>query len=326
MTVREAIINFPAQLAYEPVIENGPLKKPYKNYIVAGMGGSALSASFLKSWDPGLHPAITVHRDYGLPGETDKLENALIIASSYSGNTEETVDAFLEARKRNLDVAVIAIGGKLIELAKTENVPYVQLPDTHIQPRSALGLNAKALLKLIGREDAIQELAKLSNTINPLALEVPGKTLAEEFKNHIPIIYSSARHNTALGYIWKITLNETGKIPAFVNVLPELNHNEMNSFDGAADTRHLTDHFAFIILKDPLDDPRLQKRMSLLEKFYRDRGFLVKTLDLTGETAFEKMFSSFLLADWTALYTAELYNRDPNGIPMVEEFKKLMAE
>ena len=225
----KAIKNFNQQFLFEPKIINEENFIQKSSFVVVGMGGSALAALLLKTWKPKLN--ITIRRDYGLPEfYPEELKNKLIILSSYSGNTEEVIDAFKEAQNKNLAMAVISIGGKLLELAKKNNVPYIKLPDTGIQPRSALGFSIKAFLKFIGEEEELKKLTELATVLNPIDFEKEGKILAEKIRNHIPVIYASDR-NLSVAYNWKIKLNESGKIPAFYNVFPELSHNEINGFD-----------------------------------------------------------------------------------------------
>ncbi len=131
--------------------------------------------------------------------------------------------------------------------------------------------------------------------------------------------------NEAIAYNWKIKFNETGKIPAFYNIFSELNHNEMTGFDVKDVTKDLSKNFTFILLKDNADDERIQKRMRILKKLYEDRGLSVIEIELQGDTAFQKIFSSIILADFAAYYTAMGYGLDPEQVPMVEEFKKLVS-
>ena len=160
--ITEAIKNFPEQLKFEPEIKNAEKLIAAKTYIVAGMGGSNLATDLVKIGRPMLD--IISHRDYGLPAIPDeKMKNSLIIAVSYSGNTEETIDAFKTALDRNLPVACIGVNGKLLELAEENKIPYVKIPDTGIQPRSAVGFMMIGLLKLMGLEDAIEEIKKPRN-------------------------------------------------------------------------------------------------------------------------------------------------------------------
>ncbi len=319
----DAIKNFAKQFAFEPIIENGDGFVPKKKVIVAGMGGSALAAGLLKNWNPDLD--LRVHKDYGLPfiSDSDKKET-LVIASSYSGNTEETIDAYHQAGKQGIMRVVIAVGAKLIETAKKDGVQYIQLPNTGIQPRSALGFSFKAHLKFLGLRDALKDISALAKEFDPSVFEEDGKKLANELRGYVPVIYSSAR-NESIAYNWKIKFNETGKIPAFYNILPELNHNEMTGFDIKESSRDLSEKFFFIFLRDRTDHPRIQKRMDILERLYQDRGLSVRLVDLEGVHPFYKIFSSLVLADWTAVYSAQGYGLESEQVPMVEEFKKLVV-
>jgi len=318
----EAIKNFNKQFLYEPEIKNQENFVKKSGLVVIGMGGSALAPLLLKTWKPELD--IIIHRDYGLPEFLGDFIDKLVILSSYSGNTEEVVDAFKKAKAENLNMAIISTGGKLLSLAKENNVPYIELPNTGIQPRLALGLSIKAFLKFIGEEDELKKTSALATTLNPSDYENDGKMLAQKIKNHIPVIYSS-NNNSSIIYNWKIKLNETGKIPAFHNVFPELNHNEMTGFDIKDSTRELSSKFYFIILKDEKDNPEILKRMTVLEKLFKDRNFQVEEIELMGKDTWHKIFSSLVLADWTAYYTALEYGLEPEQVPMVEEFKKLIS-
>lgn len=340
----KVIKNFCSQFAYEPIVENSGQLGKYKKFVVVGMGGSNLVTGLLRLWKPEI--AIIIHRDYGLPilpaavwGET------LVIASSYSGNTEETLDGFTVAGENGLARAVITVGGKLLWGAKREGVPYIQLPDTGIQPRSAMGFSFLALLKLVGDKKDLQEVRKLNISLRSDDFEGAGRKLAQKLKSFVPIIYSSTR-NEAIAHNWKVRFNETGKIPAFYNVFPELNHNEMTGFDPASlvgmnalretqptksagfgvstERKKLQKLFHFIFLRDDDDDPRIQKRMETTAELYKNINFPVEVLKLEGKNQLLKIFSSLVLADWVAYYTAVEYGVEPEQVPMVEKFKKLM--
>lgn len=319
----DAIKSFHKQFDFEPKVENSPKKRrKYKTFVVCGMGGSHLAGDLLQVAYPEID--IVIHRNYGLPSLTqERWKKALVIASSYSGNTEETISAYLEAMEKKLSVVSLAVGGKLIELARKNETPYIQMPNTGIQPRSALGYSMKAMMKAMKLEDALKEVSYLLKILNAEVLEPRGRELAQTLKDHIPVIYASQK-NRSIAYNWKIKFNETGKIPAFYNSLPELNHNEMTGFDAKDASRHLSKIFHFIMLRDTHDHPRVQKRMEVLQKLYADRKLPVTVLDFEGNSAFQRIFSSLVLADWTALYTAEAYGLESEQVPMVEEFKRLV--
>src|SRR3990172_6536965 len=160
--MREAIMNFNLQFGYRLVVENKNRLKKYRKFIVAGMGGSHLSGD--------------------------------LVRGVYSGNTEETIDAFRTAIKRKIPLAAMTTGGILLNHAKKQNIPYVELPETGIQPRMSLGFGVLALLSLVGRGESIGELSLLVDRLRPRDFEKKGKSLAKKLYGRTPIIYSSLRN------------------------------------------------------------------------------------------------------------------------------------
>lgn len=320
----DAIKNFNTQFSFEPAIENAERLKKFSRAVVLGMGGSHLAASLLRITHPEL--PLIIHSDYGLPPLWGKNpSDTLVIASSYSGNTEEVLSGYQHARVAKLNVAALAVGGALLARAKQDGIPFITLPDTGIQPRSALGFSFRALAALLGLDDVLRDSKGLASSLRPLDFEPMGRALARKLLGRVPVIYSSTK-NLPIAYNWKIKFNETSKIPAFYNVLPELNHNEMTGFDVTEKTRPLSDKFYFLLLEDPQDNPSVTKRMVVLEELYRARGLAVERIPLQGNGgSHKKIFSSLLTADWAALYTAEQYGVESEQVPMVEEFKKRIA-
>ena len=206
----QSIKNFPKQFLFNPEIQNANKLARLSRFVVLGMGGSSLAAELLKMARPGAD--IIFHCDYDLP-EID-LKDTLVIASSYSGNTEETISGFEQARRKNLPVAVISVGGKLIELARESGIPFIQLPNDGIQPRMGLGYQIRALFKLMKLDEELLETGRLADSLDVAVAALAGERLAEKLSGKVPIIYASER-NSALARNWKITFNETGKIAAF---------------------------------------------------------------------------------------------------------------
>jgi glucose/mannose-6-phosphate isomerase len=319
----ESIKNFPKQLEYQPEIRNQASFKKRDKFVVAGMGGSNLAAEIIKGWKPKLD--VIVHRDYGLPDvEERELGERLIILSSYSGATEETIDAFNEALSRKLPLIAIASGGKLLELAQRNGAPYIQLPDVKSHPRFAIGLSIKATLKAMGEESILNDVGGEAKSLDADDYEEAGRNLARGLESKIPLIYSSGR-NRGLAYFWKINFNEAAKIPAFFNVFPELNHNEIAGFDKLTANRFDPSKFAFIFLTDPDDEPRIQKRMNAAAKIFEDREFATSKADIVGPSLWHKSFASILTAFWTSYYLAERYGVDPEDVSVIEAFKKQVA-
>lgn len=212
--------------------------------IYAAMGGSALAARLSQTW-PGYTVPFEIVTDYHLPKYVGA--KTLVIAASYSGNTEETIAAYHEARAAGAQVVVIAGGGKLQELAQEHAVPFILLPQA-AQPRFAVFYCFKALLNILEEAglthapEAEAEVAiaadQLQNAVEGWKVDVPtsqniAKQLALEFAGTSPVIYGSGLMYPA-AYKWKISFNENAKNIAWCNSYPEFCHNE---FVGWASTR-----------------------------------------------------------------------------------------
>ncbi|MBI5358659.1 hypothetical protein HZB69_03500 [Candidatus Amesbacteria bacterium] len=263
--------------------------------IVVGMGGSHLAADLLKLLKPDLD--LTVYSDYGL---LKSKPNELVVLSSYSGNTEEVLDAYDKAA--GLNRAIITTGGQLLDKAKADGVRYIQLPSKGLQPRDAVLFMLKTLYELLGEDLKLPEALELKDDIS------------SEIANRIPLIYTSVK-NEVLGYIWKIKFNETSKTPAFNNVLPEADHNEINSFAKSK-------NFYCLFLKDESDHPQVKKRMDITAKLYCDIGIPCKIIELLGNSTLEKICNQLALISVVTLNLAKIYEVDPNKVPMIENLKK----
>jgi glucose/mannose-6-phosphate isomerase len=316
--LRQVIIDYPNQLEIgKKFAENVDLKldKKPSNLIICGMGGSALPGDVLIAYlrNKGVKLPIYVVLDYSLPRETNK--NSLIFISSYSGNTEETVACFEEALEKKLNIIAFSESGKVEEIAQKNDIPHVkyQIDFPNFQPRYAVSYAFMAMnevLTNLNLSDTIEFLPK----INSLSKENFGKDLAKKAKNKIPIIYASENFGF-LSKTWKIKINENSKLPAFWNVFPALNHNEMVGF-----SKPPHDYFV-IMLKDSTDDPRNQKRMDLTAELYRERGIETEIIEIEGADFLEKFLNTSILGDWISYYLALENNQDPNPVDMVEEFK-----
>jgi glucose/mannose-6-phosphate isomerase len=325
--IKDDIINFNKQFEYEPQIENAvDFRANFEDkhkFVICGMGGSGWPAELLKTIRPDLD-VISWH-DYGLPPIADnEYDNAIVVIVSYSGNTEEAISSFEKARDEHLPLIIVTAGGNLLELAVDSNTPYIQIPATGIQPRAATGYIMNAIIKILD-EVALEDSYKLAKILKPSDFEKSGKDLAKRLKGKVPIIYTSNR-NGPVARVWTIKFNETGKIPAFWNVIPEQNHNEMTGFDVIPTTEKFSKNFHFLILNDENDNPRILKRMEVLERLYEDRGLAVEIIKMDGQNHIHKVFSSLLLADWTAYHLSQIYGTEPEQVPMVEEFKELIQQ
>lgn len=313
--IKDNILNFGVQLKHQFKIQNNNLDfSKSRRFIVVAMGGSRLAAEIVRSVYPSL--PLATHNDYGLPADVN--EGDLLIFSSYSGNTEEVLDAF--EKKGSVPCVIISQGGKLLSAAKTQGLPFIELP-AGLQPRMATGYGIKAILTILNSEAGLTELENLELPEN---LNEKAKSIAGELSAVVPVIHSS-RANHALAYFWRAWLNETSKIPAFCSVVPESNHNEINGFISQGRAQEVAKNFGFLILKDGSDHPGVLKRMNALRDIYLQNNFKVCEVSLSGASNWGKIISSMVEAMWTAIYLAEAYGVDPESISVIEDFKKRIA-
>ncbi len=311
--MRDALERFPEQFLFKPSIENSAALAAGKQLVICGMGGSHLSADVFNMLAPGHIRAI--YSDYGLP-ELPDAEKYLYVMSSYSGNTEEVMESYEQARAAGLDMCAMAVGGALIEHAKADGVAHIQFPSVGLQPRAALGYGVMALAAFTGVDFPAPQC-------DIFAAREQGEKLAQNLVGKIPLVYASGR-NGALAQNWKIKFNENTKIPAFWNTIPELNHNEMTGFDVVSATQELSEKFFVIMLRDADDHARNARRFEITRDLYRARGLTVHEVELSGVSRADKIFGSLMLADWTSVFLGEHYGVETEQVPMVEEFKKMI--
>ncbi len=311
MAYEEGIVRIPKQFEYKPEIVSQDKVRAFKKIIVLGMGGSRLAADILNMLKPELD--IHVHSDYDLPMlDVETLKDSLIIANSYSGNTAEVISGAKMAMGQGFNLVIIASAGELLAMASQNQIPHIALPQTDFPPRMMLGHDLLAMAGFIGFDSS--ELGVCQN-IDASALKNTGAQIASRISSFIPLIYTSERLN-GLGYIWKIILNETAKMPAFHNRFPEADHNEIAGF-----AKDWVGKFYGIFLRDE-SDSHTDERMDLTAELFKTHGITVEMIPLTGVSLAEKIISSIILAHWTALELATTNNIDPTAVKEIEDFKK----
>lgn len=300
------------------------------NIVVAGMGGSALAALIASSW-PGFDRPFEITRGYEIPSYVG--QRTVFLASSYSGNTEETVSATEAAENQGAKTVVIASGGRLSEMAQEKGRPLLTLP-SGLQPRHATFYSLKALLtatdglgitrntaeELAGKADFVHEASQSwlptvptkSNLAKQLALEMIGKSVA---------IYAGPKLWPA-AYKWRISLNENAKHIAWANQFPEFNHNELMGW-----TKQPVDKpYTVVEIRSDLEHPRVQKRFEITEQVLSGMRPSPIVIKPQGEDLIEQMLSTIVLGDFVSLYTAILNGINPTPVEQLERFKKLMVE
>jgi glucose/mannose-6-phosphate isomerase len=305
--------------------------QPIYNVVLAGMGGSALAASILQSW-PGLSEPFEIIRGYDIPSYVDK--DTLFIASSYSGNTEETLAALAAAEQKGARIVVIASGGKLEEIATAKSYPFYRLPED-FQPRMAVFYNFAALVQLLeptgligeGRVAELHDGAEwLKSQMGDWLPTVPGaknqaKQLAQECIGKSPVIYAGPKFFPA-AYKWKISFNENAKNVAWCNQIPEFNHNEFLGW-----TSHPTEKpYTVIDLRSNLEHERVQKRFDISEQLLSGRRPAAHVVQARGETLLQQLLWVITLGDFVSLYTALLNGLNPTPVELIEKLKKSLAD
>jgi glucose/mannose-6-phosphate isomerase len=302
------------------------------NIVIAGMGGSALAALLVKSWlKLELTVPIEVVRTYDLPAYVS--HDTLVIASSYSGNTEETLNCLQQAQSKGSQIAIIASGGKLVEQANANGIALASLP-VDFQPRMAVIYNLRALVSLLVNFNIIStskldEIAGISdwlqNETAKWAGEVPAtnnyaKQLALHAVGKTAVFYGGTL-TAPVAYKWKISWNENAKNVAFWNELPEFNHNEFLGW-----TSHPVEKpFAVFDLVSNHEHPQILKRFQVSDRLLSGMRPKSTVINLAGESSIEQLLWGSILADFVSIYVAILNGVDPMPVLLIEKLKAELA-
>ncbi|MCK5402747.1 bifunctional phosphoglucose/phosphomannose isomerase [Candidatus Bathyarchaeota archaeon] len=308
-------------------------KKP-KKILVVGMGGSAIGGDLLKDWlRETLSIPIDVCREYNLPAYAD--EETLVLVSSYSGNTEETLSMFLEALEKRCMTLSITSNGSLLDFNETLDLPFVKLP-TGYPPRSAvpylffpLVTSLKKLGILSGVDDEIREtitvLKQVREEIKPEnpALQNISKQIANGVQGSIPFICGSGFYRSIALRI-KTQFNENGKTPAKSETFPELNHNETVGWTGL---RELTKNFSVILIRDTQETLEISTRIDVTRKLVFDSGAKnVLEIYARGIAKLARLFSVMYIGDFASVYLGVLYGLDPTPVKIIDELKLQLSK
>jgi glucose/mannose-6-phosphate isomerase len=299
---------------------------PLRNVILAGMGGSALPGVFLQSW-PRLPLPFEIVRGYNLPDYVN--ESTLVISSSYSGTTEETLSALAEAQNKNAQIVVIAAGGDLAEKARSNDYPLYTIPGG-IQPRMSSFFFLKAFTELFGEVGLIDksridelagaadwlaeemtqwkaDVATSANLAKQIALELVGKTIIVYSG---PVLAPSANK-------WKICMNENAKNLAWWNQYPEFNHNEFIGWS----SHPVNKPFAVVEIRSQLEHPRVQKRFTVSERLISGKRPAPTVVEPRGDTVLKQLLWTSALGDHVSIYLALLNGLNPTPVDLVEKLK-----
>ena len=302
------------------------LKYEVDNIVFTGMGGSALAALLSKTW-PGFTVPFEITRGYHLPAYVSK--KTLVVASSYSGNTEETLSALDEAIEAGAHIVCVSAGGKLAEVAKENNLLWVELP-LAAQPRFAVLYSFKAFVTILERAGFVKHAAEKEihqtaqflkahleswSPVHPASKNI-AKKLALDIIGLSPVVYGGPLMSPA-AYKWKISFNENAKNVAWWNEYPEFNHNEFLGWSS-----HPVDKpYAVIDLRSSFEHERVQKRFDLSAKLLSGRRPAPHTVQAVGDTLLEQLLYTMALGDFVSLYMGLLNGLNPTPVELIEKFK-----
>ena len=300
--------------------------------LIIGMGGSAIGGDLVSSLVVSeAKLAILVYRDYELPAFVDA--NTLVIASSYSGMTEETLSSFEQALETESKKLVITTGGKLKTIAEERNIPVFSF-EYKAQPRAALGFSFLPLLCFLQKlgfisdkstdvTEAVEVLRKLSQKINEgeLLSHNLAKQLADRLYGRLPVIYG-AGILSEVAHRWKTQFNENSKAWAFYEVFPELNHNAVVGYQFPPE---LADRIVVILLRSTSLSRRIQLRYQATCHLLDRAGVYYQFVDGDGSSFLSQIMSLVLFGDYVSYYLAILYRIDPSPIEAIDYLKEQLA-
>ncbi|MCC7288913.1 bifunctional phosphoglucose/phosphomannose isomerase [bacterium] len=300
-----------------------------RSVVMAGMGGSALAGNILRNWLYGrMSVPFEVVRGYDLPAYVGP--SSLVIVSSHSGNTEESLSALDKAEKLNTQIVIMTAGGKLAEIAKQKGYLLLELP-AEGQPRLNVFAGLKALacllgdLGLVGEVDVRRELIEVANWLevqkSTMSLDNDSednlaRQIAGKLHGKVGLVYAGPALGSA-AYKWKIDINENAKQLAFYNTYSELNHNEYQGW-----VFPKAKHVQAIQLESNLDNERIQKRMVITRTILGEHGFDPIRVSAVGDTPLQQLLYTILLGDYVSAYLGILNGIDPTPVEMVEKLKK----
>jgi glucose/mannose-6-phosphate isomerase len=302
--------------------------------IVIGMGGSAIAADLFSSYvKPLCKIPVFIHRDDDLPAWVAG-PSVLVIISSHSGNTEETLSAFEQANKNHCRVIAITTGGNLADKALQGNTPLWQY-QYESPPRAAIGYSFGMVLSLFSRLNLIDDpqlelneaISILYETKKQLKASVPviknpAKRLAGQLIDRIAIIFGYD-FQIPVARRWKNQINELSKAWAQFEALPEADH---NTIAGTEYPASLIPHMTALFLRIPSDHTRNRARLELAKKSLMLQGFGPDFVDARGNSRLAQLWSTLQFGDYTAYYLALAYGVDPSPIVGIEDFKREMSQ
>ncbi|MDA8072558.1 MAG: bifunctional phosphoglucose/phosphomannose isomerase [Actinomycetota bacterium] len=327
----EATAGLPEQVEAAAQVARGlaglPDRAYVENVVVIGMGGSGIAGDVLVAVaGPFLPVPVTVSKSYDVPDFVG--DGSLVFAVSFSGDTEETVEAAGEAYEAGAHLVVVTSGGELGRLAEAWGAPQVPVPSTIPQPRAALGAMAVPLLVVLAEMGlfpgadqwlrlAVEQLRRRRDQLT--GPKSPALRIAERIGRTIPLLHGAQALGAAAGLRWRAQVNENAKTPAFCAVYPELCHNEVAGWGQLGDvTRQL---LTLVNLRHDAEHPQVARRFELVGELMHESMADVIEVRAEGEGDLAQLFDLVLIGDFVSLHLAAAAGIDPGPIPVLTELK-----
>lgn len=302
----------------------GKPKFPIRNVLITGLGGSGIGGTIISNiLRDDLQVPVVINKEYRIPAFVN--ENTLVIVSSYSGNTEETLSAMMQAFKKDAQIVCITSGGLVKEYADTNDFDYV-LIDGGSPPRAAFGqsfVQIFFILHYLGllQNDFISYLEKSIALLEEDKAEIKkvAYDIASKLNGKIPVIYSDAKYE-GVAVRFRQQINENSKMLCWHHVIPEMNHNELVGW------REKNENIAVVFLKNAQDYERNQERMEFVKTVVSQYASTTIEIESKGEKDIERVLFLIHLTDWVSCYLADLKGVDAIEVDVISQLKNKLAE
>lgn len=326
--MKELVQNFPSQLQEAMIIGQNyrflAAKKSFANVVLTGLGGSGIGGTIAQNFVfDKLKVPFWVNKDYHLPAFVNK--DSLVIVSSYSGNTEETLNTLKLAIKAKATIICVTSGGQIADIAKRKNIDCILLP-SGMPPRACLGYSMLQILYAFKHFDLInvpfeKEVKAAIKLLQAeqKSIQAKARSVAKKLVGKMPIIYSSADFE-GVAIRFRQQINENGKMLCWHHAIPEMNHNELVGW------RDKDDNKVVIILRNANDYERIQLRMDINKKIIKQYTKNIIEIESVGKSYWEKVFYLIHLTDWVSVYLAEYRDQDATEVKVIDFLKGELAK
>lgn len=299
-------------------------KHEIRNVLICGMGGSGIGGRLVAKWvEDELSVPVAFSQDYGIPGFVSK--HTLLIGSSYSGNTEETLSSIHQALEKGAQLIGITSGGQLLELCQENKYDVIVVPGGN-PPRSALAYSLVQLLHIfaeLGMSSKIRltEMAKARDLIvaEQDSIRAIGREMASFIHGNVAIFYGTADYEPVLVRA-RQQFNENGKNLGWSHAIPEMNHNELVGWGGG------DDRFALVVLETDDVHPRNAKRLEITKATIAKKTKNLMSVQSKGKSRIERSIYFINIVDWASLYITDLNGADPIDIEIIDYLKDELSK